>query len=294
MSHALSITELGQRVKLWRGVACPTRYPHQVTRMRRIPSTLLALTVVLAIPFLPALAQGEDGDWTITRHRRAERVDRDTVQLTLMRSPNGMSSFPVPLSRLRGLSPDALRGAPAAARFQLVSDAGTVTFTGHVGGGTGSGQFDFAAKPGFAELLRRRGIAGALSDHDLFRLTIIGTSAATLDALLATLRKYEDDPPSSSELVRFATHDVTERTVADLGDAGMRRLSPEMIVRLVNHDVDGRYVRDWIDAGYRDLEAEDLIRLRNHDVTPDWARRANERAGTRLGVERLVRLRRGR
>jgi hypothetical protein len=268
---------------------------HQVTRMRRVLSALLSLTVGLAIPFMPALAQGEDGEWTITRHRRVERSDdRDTVQLTLMRSPNGMSSFPVPVSRLRGLSPDALRGAPAAARFQLVSDAGTVSFTGHVGGGTGSGQFEFAAKPGFAEVLRQRGITGPMSEHDLFRLAVIGTSTGTVDALLATLRKYEDDRPSSSELVRFATHDITERTVADLGEAGMRRLSPEAIVRLVNHEVDGRYVRDWIEAGYRDLEPEDLIRLRNHEVTAEWARRANERAGTRLGVDRLVRMRQGR
>ena len=261
--------------------------------MRRIISRALALTVVLATAFLSARAQGEDGDWTITRHRRAVSVgNRDTVQLTLMRSPDGMSSFAVPLSRLRGLSPEALFGAPAAARFQLVSDAGTVSFVGHVGGGTGSGEFGFAAKPGFGDALRQRGIVGPLSEHDLFRLTIIGTSTATVDAMLATLRKYEDGRPTPSELVRFATHDVTERTIADLGDAGMRRLSPEMIVRLVNHDVDGRYVRDWIEVGYRDLEPEDLIRLRNHEVTPEWARLANDRARTRLGVDRLVRMRR--
>jgi hypothetical protein len=221
-------------------------------------------------------------------------VSGDTVQLTLMRSPDGISSFPVPLSRLRGLTVTALAGEPAAARFQMASDAGVVSFTGHVGGGTGSGAFTFAARPAFSDALRQRGVAGPISEHDLFRLTVVGTTTESVDALLATLRRYDDDRPSAPELVRFATHGVTERVVADLGDAGMRNLSAETIVRLVNHDVDGRYVRAWRAAGYADLDTESLIRLRNHEVTPEWARAANDRAGARLGVERLVRLRRER
>jgi hypothetical protein len=262
--------------------------------MRCTRLTTLVLAAALTIPSGSLSAQTEAGDWTITRSRHHGTVDRDTVQLTLMRSPDGMNSSSIALSRLRGLTADALAGAPAAARFQIVSDAGTVSFVGHVGGGTGSGEFTFAARPAFAEELRRRGVTGPVSDHDLFRLTIVGTTAATVDALLATLRRYDDETPSAPELVRFATHDVTDRVVADLGDAGLRGLSAETIVRLVNHDVDGDYVRAWRAAGYADLDAEALIRLRNHEVTPEWARMVNDRAGARLAVERLVRLRRGR
>jgi hypothetical protein len=262
--------------------------------MRRILSATLALAVVLPLSSASAHAQDEQGDWTITPQRRHGTVDRDTVQLTLLRSPNGMNSFPIALSRLRGLTPEALSGAPAAARFQLASDAGTVSFSGHVGGGTGSGQFDFAAKAGFTEALRQRGVTGEVSEHDLVRLTIVGTTAATVEALLTTLRRYDDGRPSAPELVRFATHEITDRVIADLGDAGLRRLSPETIVRLVNHEVDGRYVGDWRAAGYPALDVEELIRLRNHEVTPDWARQVNDRAGVRLAVEQLVRLRRGR
>jgi hypothetical protein len=218
----------------------------------------------------------------------------DSVQLTLMRSPDGISSFPVALSRLRGLTAEALAGEPAAARFQVVSDAGVVSFTGHVGGGTGSGAFTFAARPAFSEALKQRGVTGPISEHDLFRLAIVGTTAGSIDALLATLRRYEDELPSATELVRFTTHGVTERTITDLGDAGLRGLSAETIVRLVNHDVDGQYVREWRAAGYPNLDTEALVRLRNHEVTPAWARAANDRAGTRLGVEQLVRMRRGR
>jgi hypothetical protein len=216
------------------------------------------------------------------------------VQLTLMREQNSFSSFPIALARLRGLSASALNGAPAAARFQLATDAGSASFTGHVGGGTGSGQFDFAPNREFANTLRQRGVIGPVSDHDLFRLTVAGISLATVDGLLAALQRYGDGRPTTTELARFATHDISARVIADLGEAGLRGLSPETIIRLVNHEVDGRYVREWRDAGYRDLDAEELIRLRNHDVTSSWAREANDRAGTRLGVERLVRLRRGR
>ena len=264
-----------------------------MTHMRRSLLTTLAVMALLALPLHSAAAQSEEGDWTITRRHRRE-ASRDTVQLTLMRSPDGMNSSGVALSRLVGLSADVLAGPPASVRFQMSSDAGTISFTGHVGGGTGSGAFTFVARPGFADALRRRGVTGPLSDHDLFRLALVGTTTASLDALLATLRRYDDGLPSAAELVRFATHDVTEAVVADLGEAGLRGLSPETIVRLVNHDVDGRYVREWRAAGYPDLDVESLVRLRNHDVTPAWARATNERAGTRLGVDRLVRLRRDR
>jgi hypothetical protein len=265
-----------------------------MTSMRCISTTLV---LALALPLLAPVARGqsEQGDWTITRTRRSYGgAARDSVQLTLMREENGISSFPVALARLRGLSADALSGPPAASRFELASDAGTVSFTGHVGGGTGSGQFSFAPQRAFVDVLHRRGVTGTVSDHDLYRLAIIGTTTASVDALLATLRRYDDALPSGPELVRFATHDVTAQVVADLGDAGLRRLTPEEIVRLVNHEVDGRYVRAWHDAGYRDLAVEELVRLRNHEVTPEFAKQVNERTGTRVGVQQLVRLRRDR
>jgi hypothetical protein len=262
--------------------------------MRRTLLTTFALTAALTLPAARARAQAEEGDWTITPARRHGSVIGDSVQLTLMRSPNGMSSFPVALSRLRGLAADALAGAPATARFQMASDAGVVSFTGHVGGGTGSGTFTFASRPAFSSALRQRGVSDEISEHDLFRLAIVGTSTASVDALLTALRRHDDEIPSAPQLVRFATHGVTERVVADLGEAGLHGLSAEQIIRLVNHDVDGRYVREWKAAGYGDLDTESLFRLRNHEVTPEWARAANDRAGARLGVERLVRLRRGR
>ena len=261
------------------------------------PSRLALVGLAAALTALPAVAraQSEEGHWTITPLRKSHALIRPgSVQLTLMTEPDNMSSLTIALARLRGLTQSALDGAPATTRFQITSDAGTVSFTGHVGDGTGSGRFDFAPNRAFGEQLRRRGVIGDVSDHDLYRLTLHGVSSASLDAVLATLRKYDFELPTTGELVRFTTHDIDERVIQDLGDAGMRGLSPESIVRLVNHDIDGQFVREWRDVGYRDLTAEDLVRLRNHGVSASWARQENERSGGRLGVEGLVRLRRGR
>src|SRR5436305_3418659 len=118
--------------------------------MRRLSAPLVVAVALRLLP-PPASAQRDQGDWTITHARRSHGVTRDTVQLTLLRDENGISSFPIPLARLRGLSSDALNGAPAASRFELASDAGTLSFTGHVGGGTGSGQFSFAPHRAFVD-----------------------------------------------------------------------------------------------------------------------------------------------
>jgi hypothetical protein len=265
--------------------------------MGRIRSITLGLALVLAVRPTAARAQAEQGDWSIAPlHRGVARLELDTVQLMLHNELGGMSGSSIALARFRGLTREALiGGAPSSAHFALLGEAGTVSFTGHVGSGRGTGEFGFAPNRAFADTLRQRGMAGPVSDHDLFRLTMAGTTATAVDGLLATLRRYDDERPSATEeLVRFATHGVTERVIADLGDAGLRSLTPEGIVRLVNHGVDGSYVRAWRDAGYRDLGADELIRLRSHNVTPTWAQQANEQGGTRLGVERLVRLRRGR
>jgi hypothetical protein len=262
----------------------------------RHPFANLALSAFLlaALPAV-AVAQSEEGHWTITPQYRGRSIgNQDIVQLTLLSAPDNSNSFSIDVARLRGLSLAALNGAPASARFQIVSDAGTVSFTGHVGEGTGSGRFDFAPDKNFADAMRRRGLSGSLSDHDLFRLTLHGTNAATLDVLFAALRRYDDAMPTASELVRFTTHGVDGRTITDLGEAGTRGLSPESIVRLVNHDVDGAFIKEWRAAGYSDLDAEELIRLRNHGVSASWAKEANDRAGRRLSVEPLLRLRRGR
>lgn len=262
----------------------------------RHPFAKLALSAFL-LAALPAVAsaQSEEGHWTITPEYRGRSTgSQDIVQLTLLSAPDNSNSFSIDVARLRGLSLAALNGAPASTRFQIVSDAGTVSFTGHVGEGTGSGHFDFAPDKNFAEALRKRGLTGSLSDHDLFRLTLHGTNTTTLDILFAALRRYDDAMPTASELARFTTHGIDGRMIRDLGDAGMRGLTPESIVRLANHDINGAFIREWRDVGYSDLDAEELIRLRSHDVSASWARQANERAGRQLGVEPLLRLRRGR
>ncbi|MEP6621810.1 MAG: hypothetical protein ABJE47_20970 [bacterium] len=262
--------------------------------MRLLP---LLRSAALAVALLPALASAQtaNGDWTMTPIRGGRGLtSRDTVQITIIHEPNWTSSFPISLTRFRDLSSDALRGDPAAARFRIESDAGIIVFTGHVGGGSGSGEFTFSTNRAFSDALRTRHVPGAASDDDLFRLAVSGSTLASVDRVLGALHRYDDAIPSASELARFSSHGISDATIEDLGEAGLRQMEPEEVVRLVNHGVDGRYVREWREAGYRDLDAEQLIRLRNHDVTSQWARQANERNGSRLDVDRLLRMRRGR
>jgi hypothetical protein len=141
--------------------------------------------------------------------------------------------------------------------------AGTVSFTGSVGNGSGSGEYRFAANRPFADTLRAHGLRGITSSFDLFRLSIRDIQLRGVDAIVAAMRRYDDPLPDAGELIRFMNHDVDAKVVADFGEAGLRGIDASQIIRLMNHDVDGAFVKSARAQGHTDLDAEGYIRL--HD-----------------------------
>jgi hypothetical protein len=200
----------------------------------------------------PGIAPGSAvGDWHVAPQRTPAGVTRDSVQLTVSTGPDQRAEGPVAIARLRGLTAGTLGGTPGPVRFTLVGAAGTAALTGHAGGGSGAGTFRFTPDPGFAALLRERGVRGQAGAFALCRLTLMDTRGAEVDALLRALARGGHALPDVAELVHLVHDGVDEHLIADLGDAGLRGLTPADLLRLVGHGVDGGYVRAGARGGAR-------------------------------------------
>lgn len=235
----------------------------------RRPGVTIALLFATSAAVPVLLAAQESGQWEITPLHRDGHV-LATVNLSFSYGPDSpMSLGPISLSDFSGLTAAQLNGSASDVRFTMPAPAGTVSFTGMVGHGRGSGDFTFAPSRAFGTTLGRHGIHGDVDDFDLFRLAIRDVTIGQVDTLVTAPRRYEDVLPDANELVRLLNHGVDEHVVADLGSAGLRALEPEQIIRLVNHDVDGRYVQALRAASYTTRDTDMLVRLHNHGVALD-------------------------
>ena len=236
-------------------------------------SLVPTLALVVAVPASTLAAQA--GDWSIRPAHRGTAPVADSVTLVTYLGDDSQSSMTVPVSRLRGLTRDALAGATRDVSFSIPSGGGTITFTGRAGNGSGSGEYRFTANRAFGDTLHAHGFRGFASSFDLFRLTLRDVTLRDVDATIAALRRYDDELPDAGDYVRFTNHDVDPAVIADLGDAGLRHLGVNQIIRLANHEVDGAFVKSARAKGYTDLDAEGLIRLKNHkgEFRPDRAAR---------------------
>jgi hypothetical protein len=204
-------------------------------------------------------AETTNGTWTADVETSWRGDDgRPRVQLQLR--TEGRDShwgFGVRPEDLQGLPPGARDGAVANARFHLVREAGTFTFSGTFDDGRGSGPFTFAPAAAYVRTMEGFG--------------------------------YRNLP--GERLMRLAVLDVTGAFVRELRDAGQTTLPLEDLVRFRIHGVSGSLVRSFAQAGLTPLAPGDLVRLRVHGVTPDFLTGLRSRRYTGLGADDLTRMR---
>ncbi|HEV2150050.1 MAG TPA: hypothetical protein VGR37_21815 [Longimicrobiaceae bacterium] len=284
---------------------------------RTAASAALAALVYLAAT--PASAQEVPPlQWTAAAKSPAGQAPR-TLQFTLSYrtrgGEDGLTSRPVPLRRLEGLTPAEVESPRAQVRFRLRYEAGSFDCEGWFRTGRGSGDCEFAPDAGFAAELERRGVGRptgwqqlslALHDvgiayldelasqryprPDVAELVRAGKHAAGLE-FLRGMGAAGYRMGTLQELIRLRDHGVTPEFVREMAALGHRGLPAEDLVRLRGHGVSFRFVREMRELGYGRLTIDQLVQLRGHDVTPDFVRRANARAGIRLPLSELIRQR---
>lgn len=229
-------------------------------RMHSKSTALAAVTLLLALalPATPAFsyAMGSlpsaspttqatvEGTWS-TRARENDN-GRRWIQLSLeLDTDRGTWGWTVDPDELEGLSFDQFDGDVADARFELVREAGTVTFEGAIRNGRGAGTFAFTPNAAWEREMAQLGFGG-MSERRVFQSAI---------------------------------HDIRTDYVRDLQALGYDNLDEDDLFSFTIHGVTTDFIREMNGLGYADIAAGDLVTMRIHGVTPDWVRRVRAAMG---------------
>ena len=264
-------------------------------RANRTASRILPWVAVLLLlgppPTRPLRAQ-ERSTAAPTSGRWILDFERDgSIQLTLKRRAdagghgNWSSSSDYETRDFRGLQrPSGSSEAPA--RFQMVRDAGTISFEGQLSESGGAGRFSFTASPEYVAALSQMGYRAPDAD-DLFSLAVHDVSRAFLQELekLGYKRVPLDD------LVSMRIHGATPEFIRELKALGYDRLSVDDLVSMRIHGATPEFIRELKALGYDRLPADDLVSMRIHEVTPEFIRAMRSVGYERLSADDLVSMR---
>ncbi|HEY1434530.1 MAG TPA: 4-hydroxy-3-methylbut-2-enyl diphosphate reductase [Thermoanaerobaculia bacterium] len=262
-------------------------------------------------PKQPALPTGR---WLIDFDRG------DSLELTLKRrSPDGgrnnwSTSNEYRVKDFQGLQRPATP-AEAPAHFELVRDAGTITFDGQLGAAGGAGRYAFSPNPEYLAAIEKMGYAApdaddvfSLAVHDVSRAFIreldgLGYKHPPLDDMIAMrihgagpefireLRTLGYDHLSSDDLVAMRIHGATPAFIREMRALGYDHLSSEDLVAMRIHGATPDFIHAMKTAGYDHLSAEDLVAMRIHGATPEFVNELKGLGYKRLSAEDLVSMR---
>jgi hypothetical protein len=283
------------------------------SRAAFVRRTALALALATTALALPRIAQAAiEGRWIAEFDDSSE----GRVQLTTKRGSgrhNSTNSSSYPLSAFRGLVRPASK-REAAARFELVRDAGTLVFEGQLDSDGGAGRFSFAPNGDFAREMERTGYS--LSEENLYTAALhdigrsflkgleeVGYSRIPFDDLVSMrihgaspefireLKSLGYDRLSTDDLVSMRIHGATPQFVRKMKELGYDRLSTDDLVSMRIHNVTPEFVRQLKQLGYADVSGDDLVSMRIHGVTTDFVRQIRDLGFRDVSVDDLVSMR---
>jgi hypothetical protein len=201
---------------------------------------------------------------------------------------NGNIGMGLDRSILVGLTNEQVDSpARVPVRFEIVREAGTITFEGTFRNGRGMGEYAFTPNPEYAKGLARLGIRleRERDDHELLSLALFDVSTGFIRSMQAigydeTLDKY----------VAFRIFDVDPEYVRAMASVGFARLSADELVATRVHDVSPEYVRQMRARG-ENLGLDDLIQSRIFQVTPEFEAEMAKAGVRNLDRETLVQFR---
>jgi len=277
----------------------------------RLKDTGWVLVACVLLGVVAASSASDIEDWRFSAHRTGERVE-----LTL-RSPGFFSGNRVhthlDLASFEGLSVDSFQRGGGPLEFQLVRDAGTITFYADAARKM-KGTISFAPDPEFEALLVSLGDSSPDED-DLFRLArndvgrpfvqrildlgYTRVRAADLVRLhshevpLSYLEAFErlGYRPELDQLLRLYVHGFDEADVDRYAQLNLTGIPVSALLRLYNRGVDPQWTREMLDAGIEmDDQAGALVRLHAHGVDPELVAQAN-RLEVESALDDLIRFR---
>ncbi|HEY3203714.1 MAG TPA: hypothetical protein VGL03_08635 [Thermoanaerobaculia bacterium] len=290
------------------------RHSRRVRRTKLLYWAVVAALLLLT-PSLWILGDNRaeiQGRWLIDFERD------DAIQLTLQRRSDGHqswnSSSGFSLRDFQGLRRPA-GAADVPVRFEMLRDAGTISFEGQLNESGGGGRFRFAPNPEYVAALTKTGYGSpdadllfSLAVHDVSRafmreLEGLGYKHSPLDDLLSMrihgagpefireLKSLGYEGLSADDLVSMRIHGATAEFIRQMKSLGYDHLSPDDLVSMRIHGASPEFVRDLRSLGYTNLSADDLVSMRIHGVSPEFIRGLQELGYRNVSAEDLVSMR---
>ncbi|MGZ3458212.1 MAG: 4-hydroxy-3-methylbut-2-enyl diphosphate reductase, partial [Archangium sp.] len=242
-------------------------------RTRLTPSTLFSAVLLWSLCALAAAPY--TGTWMATAHE-------DRLSFNFRVHEQGQMGLTLPRSALQGLN--TAEGADT--KFQLVREAGTVSFEGRFSGGEGAGHYRFEPNAAYLGEMGKLGYT-QISPEEQLQLALFDVGPARVKALA----ELGYTKLSHDELLQVALFQVTPEHIRALKAAGYDKLSLEQLVASRIHGVTPEHIHQLAELGFRHLSFDELLATRIHGVTPEYIREIREAGYPNVTIEQLVEMR---
>jgi hypothetical protein len=227
-------------------------------------AALMPALVLMSAPAAAAPVVLDDIRWQVA-------TGRDGPRLNITRDSTNSNGFDFDERIADGL---ALRqvldpSRTGAVTFSLQREPGTISCSGTLRTGRGSGRCRFVSAPAFEAALARRAIPLPRRET-LFELALVDARIARADGL----GRAGFPMRNTADLIGASALDVSESYAEGLKTAGLSIRSFNDLIACRALKIDPAWVRSFAQAGYR-LDARRAIALKATGVTPDYARTIN-------------------
>ena len=158
--------------------------------------------------------------------------------------------------------------------FQLIREAGTVTFMGQFNGSRGTGEYKFDRNEDFEDFLRKEGVdndAKGSKDYYFFKLFLGDANRNYVQGLIS-----EGYQPTLKELGKMSVLGVTLNYVKSIAKTNYKGLELDMLVKFYIHGVSRDYIDDLAALGYGDMDANMVKKFAIHSISTDYVGGLND------------------
>jgi hypothetical protein len=234
---------------------------------------------ILAVTILYAQSSSR-GTWTA--EFRGDQPDRIHLQMQRALQHSNMGSD-FKLTDFHGLDQATINGSNVPVKFELVRDAGTISFMGEFNKGLGHGEFNFTANPQYISEMKSMGYPDV--EDKAWELTALDVSRAYAKELRDL--GYKTD---LKELIEARIFNVNRAQVEGLKSVGVTDLSLKKLVEYQIFKVTPDYVRQ-MRAAYPSIDMDQLVAMRIHGATPEFAQEMAKLGYTNLSAQDLINFR---
>jgi hypothetical protein len=247
---------------------------------RSLHKFVLGITLcALAVTILYAQS-GSRGTWTAEFRSDQPSVIHLQMQRALKHSNMGTD---YKLTDLHGLDQSALTGSNVPVKFELVRDAGTISFSGEFNQTLGHGEFTFTANRQYLTEMKAMGYAEV--EDKAWELTALDVSRAYAKELRDLGYKTNLD-----ELIEARIFNVGRDQVEGLKSVGVTNLPLKTLVEYQIFKVTPDYIRQ-MRAAYPNIEMDQLVAMRIHKATPEFAQEMAKLGYSNLSAQDLINFR---